>query len=320
LFHRLFISCASFWLVLPRKFLFYVGLQPSYDLGVKLFQIEFSTYLSLPLIHYVQYPFHIFFRQFLYIQSQFFLFSQTYSLGWGLVILGILCFFLWLLDFETSSFGGVGFGYKFLMAIGSGQVWILLRCDFTIIGFKLRSNSCELDVRNIKGVAVGYYLGNIGVELGGSNILVGTQVVLDSRKIHGLFYYFYVMRNSQSDWIHWLSERPGSSAVFEHAQNLNAGAKSLADVLKTILTEIFLSIVLLIYSILVFLSNAITVGFLNSASSRFGGSGVFNIFLNRIRVTFVGFFLTSRGSLGYSVTILTVLAMRFSDFGSIWNE
>jgi hypothetical protein len=53
------------------------------------------------------------------------------------------------------------------------------------------------------------------VELGGRDVLVGAQVVLDSGKVHGLFHYLCIVRNAQGYGIHRLTEGPRRFTIFQ---------------------------------------------------------------------------------------------------------
>ena len=94
------------------------------------------------------------------------------------------------------------------MSVTPGVLASRFCCNFSIVVFKLGSNSGELNIGGVESVAVCDDLGDICMKLSGSHVLVGPQVVLNCGKIHGFGYDFGVVRNSQGNWVHWLSKRP----------------------------------------------------------------------------------------------------------------
>ena len=81
-------------------------------------------------------------------------------------------------------------------------------CNFSVVAFKFSSNSGEFHIGRVESVAVRDDLGHIRMKLSWSHVLVRPQVVLNCRKVHRLGYDLGVVRNSQGNWVNWLSERP----------------------------------------------------------------------------------------------------------------
>lgn len=94
------------------------------------------------------------------------------------------------------------------MAVASLQGLSRLSRDPPIVGLEFGGEAGDLDVRGVEDVAIGDDLGDVRVELRGSDVLVGPQVVLDGREVHRLLYYLRVVRDAQGDGVDRLPEQP----------------------------------------------------------------------------------------------------------------
>ena len=115
------------------------------------------------------------------------------------------------------------------MAVSSLQSIVGLRGDFAIIGFELCGDSGEVDIGGVEGVAIGDDFGDVSVELSGSDVLVGPEVVLDGGEVHGFFDDLAVVGDAEGHGVHWLAEGPGGSRILEQVEDPYAGTQGLGN-------------------------------------------------------------------------------------------
>lgn len=178
-----------------------------------------------------------------------------------------------------------------MLTVGSVVIWTWLSSDFPIIGLKLCSSLCKMNVWRVKCIAVCDDLRNICMELSRTHILVRPEVVLHCRQIHRFLDYFSVVRNPQSNWIYRLSKRPRCFIVFEEIENTDAWLEIFADVVKIVPLEVFLRTVLLVDCVLKVIRITIVVVFLGSSWWSFASISP-GFFLNKEKSTFVFLLLT----------------------------
>lgn len=91
-----------------------------------------------------------------------------------------------LLEVVSGGVGGEGGGG------GAGG----FGCDFVIILFEFASELAEIRVVLVELVAVADDLADVGVELGGGNVDLAFQVLLDGLQVHGFLDDLEVVGNA----------------------------------------------------------------------------------------------------------------------------
>jgi hypothetical protein len=145
------------------------------------------------------------------------------------------------------------------LAVASRELAAGFGSDLAIVGFELGSDAVELRVGGIESIAVVDNFGNVRVELSGCDVLVGAQVVLNGREVHGFLDDLGVVRDPQGDGVHRLPEGPRGAAVLQQVEDAHARTQGLAHVVETVPAIILLRIILFIDRILNFLSIATIV-------------------------------------------------------------
>lgn len=169
-----FVEASCFALALSTHLLLDVVLKLTDDGRIQLFEIELANNLASPLLHDIQYAFHILLRQLLYVQTQLFLLRHRDHRHWRIRVIQVFLL-SWLFSLKRNAFRRVEF-WSQIVAVWPYHVRAGLCGYLSIVRFKLSSSSCELCVRVVEGIAVLNDLGDVCVELSRSDILVCTQV------------------------------------------------------------------------------------------------------------------------------------------------
>jgi len=126
--------------------------------------------------------------------------------------------------------------YCSLIKIGLGN-------NFEVILFKLFSDSSEIRVALIEGIAISNDLVNVSMKLSWRGILTCFKVLLNFGQIHRLFNDFQIMRNSHCYWVHRFSKSPRCFAVLQQIQYFDTGLQRFIQSLISISSANFRSCV-----------------------------------------------------------------------------